>query len=41
MAAEVEELIRLGQKADSTELDDGLNIPQELARRQAYHFQWF
>ena len=34
LQAEVEELIRLGQQADSTELHEGLNIPQELARRQ-------
>lgn len=31
---EVEELMRLGQQADCTELHEGLNIPQELARRQ-------
>ena len=34
LQAEVEELMRLGQQADSTEKHEGMNIPQELARRQ-------
>ncbi len=32
---EVEELMRLAEQADNSELPDGLDIPQELARREA------
>lgn len=31
---EVEELIRLAEQADSTEMPDGMDIPEELSRRQ-------
>jgi transposase len=34
LRAEVEELIRLGEEADSEKLPDGMDIPQELCRRQ-------
>ncbi len=34
LKAEVEELMRQAEEADSSDLPDGLNIPEELARRQ-------
>jgi transposase len=34
LQAEVDELMRLAQKADSSEIPDEMNIPQELLRRQ-------
>jgi hypothetical protein len=34
LQAEVEELIRLAEKADSEKIPDGMDIPQELSRRQ-------
>ena len=34
LQAEVEELMRLAKEADSTEIPDGMDIPEELARRQ-------
>lgn len=34
MRDEVEELIRLAEQADATEIPDGMDIPEELSRRQ-------
>lgn len=34
LQAEVEELMRLAKEADSTDIPDGMDIPDELARRQ-------
>ena len=34
LQAEVEELIRLAEKADSEKIPDGMDIPQELSRRR-------
>lgn len=34
LQAEVEELMRLAKEADSTDIPDGMDIPEELARRQ-------
>ena len=34
LQAEVEELIRLAEKADAERIPDGMDIPQELSRRQ-------
>lgn len=34
LQAEVQELMRLAEKADSEETSDGMNIPEELSRRQ-------
>jgi transposase len=34
LQSEVDELMRLAEKADSEEIPDGMNIPEELSRRQ-------
>ncbi|MCJ7602222.1 MAG: IS1182 family transposase, partial [Desulfobulbaceae bacterium] len=34
LQAEVQELMRLAEKADAEEIADGMNIPEELSRRQ-------
>jgi transposase len=35
LTAEVEELLRLADEADGSELPDGMSVPEELARREA------